>query len=84
MVERRIFEDYNVTGKGAVVAVLDDGGVEHGAARNLWTPRRLVVVVDEVAGKSLQKILLRERFGNRAKYKRWYRFDSSDEKWKAM
>jgi len=39
----------------AVVAVLDEQGVEHGAAHNLWTPRRLVVVVEEVADKSLAK-----------------------------
>ena len=38
----------------AVVAQLDANGVGHGAATNLWTPRRLVVVVDEVAHKSLE------------------------------
>ena len=36
----------------AVVALLDERGVEHGEARNSWTPRRLVVVVEEVAKTS--------------------------------
>jgi len=39
----------------AVVAVLDEAGVDHGEARNLWTPRRLVVVVDDVAQSSRQQ-----------------------------
>jgi len=38
--------------QAAVVGLLDEHGVEHGAASNLWTPRRLVVVIDEVAGES--------------------------------
>jgi glycyl-tRNA synthetase len=39
----------------AVVAVLDEAGVEHSEARNLWTPRRLVVAVDDVAELSRQQ-----------------------------
>jgi glycyl-tRNA synthetase beta chain len=36
----------------AVTALLDEHGVEHSEARTFWTPRRLVVVVEEVAKQS--------------------------------
>jgi glycyl-tRNA synthetase len=38
--------------KSAVLALLDERGVEHGDARTASTPRRIVLVVDAVAAKS--------------------------------
>jgi len=39
----------------ALVALLDQHGVEHGEARNLWTPRRLVVAIDGVQKRSREQ-----------------------------
>ncbi|MBJ95672.1 MAG: glycine--tRNA ligase subunit alpha/beta [Rickettsiales bacterium] len=38
--------------RDAVVALLDEHGIEHGTAQALWTPRRLVVAVDAVESSS--------------------------------